>query len=279
MPELEPDGSILWYGFIHDISERKRTEEALREADRRKNEFLAMLGHELRNPLAPIRNAIKLMNRLTPDDPRQLWARDMVMRQMNHMVRLVDDLLDVSRIVQGKLILQKTTLDIATVVNQAVETSLPLLETRHHQLTVIQAGRPITVEGDGLRLAQVIGNLLNNAAKYTPEGGHIWLTVRPEDGEVAIAVRDSGEGIPPQLLPYIFELFTQADRTLDRAQGGLGLGLTIVRNIVAMHGGRVEAHSAGPGQGSEFVVRLPVLEESEHSHDGAKAGFLQDAPL
>jgi PAS domain S-box-containing protein len=244
----------------HDITERKRAEEALRVADRRKNEFLAMLGHELRNPLAPIRNAVQIMRRLGISDPKLQWARDIVDRQVDHLVRLVDDLLDVSRIVQGKLALKKAPVEIAAIVGPAVEASRPLMEQRHHGFTLALPEKPIWIEGDEVRLAQVVSNLLNNAAKYTPEGGQISLSVTRENGEAAIAVSDTGEGIPEALLPHVFDLFTQAERTLDRAQGGLGLGLTIVQSIVAQHGGRVEASSRGPGQGSQFVVRLPAVQ-------------------
>jgi PAS domain S-box-containing protein len=268
VPEREPDGSILWYGFIHDVTERKRTEEALREADRRKNEFLAMLGHELRNPLAPVRNAVQIMRKIGVDDPRLAWARDIVARQTEHLARLVDDLLDVSRIVQGKLVLKKAPVELAAVIGPAVEASRPLLEQRRQAFALALPEQPIWIEGDDVRLAQVVSNLLNNAAKYTPEGGRISLEAYRHDGEAVIAVRDTGEGIPESLLPHIFKLFTQAERTLDRAQGGLGLGLTIVQNIVAMHGGRVEASSRGPGQGSEFVVRLPTL-----GHEPAESGI------
>lgn len=269
VPEPESDGGILWHGFIHDITERKRAEEALRLADRRKNEFLAMLSHELRNPLAPIRNAAQLMRKLEVSDPRLRAARDIVDRQVDHLVRLVDDLLDVSRIVQGKLTLKKAPVELADIIEPAVEASRPLLDQRRHFFAVSLPEESVWVEGDAVRLAQVVSNLLNNAAKYTPEGGRVSLAASHAQGEVAIAVRDNGEGIPESLLPHIFDVFTQAERTLDRAQGGLGLGLTIVWNIVARHGGRVEAHSSGPGQGSEFVVRLPALESRLSRRHGA----------
>jgi signal transduction histidine kinase len=219
-----------------------------------------MLGHELRNPLAPIRNAIQLMRKLEMPDPRLHWARDVVDRQMNHLTRLVDDLLDVSRIVQGKLTLKKAPVDLAMVIDQAVEACRPAIEVRHHALAVSMPEEPLRVDGDRVRLTQVVSNLLDNAAKYTPEGGRIWLTVAHQNRDAVISVRDTGEGISSALLPYLFDVFTQGERTLDRTQGGLGLGLTIVRNIVAMHGGRIDAHSEGHGQGSEFVVRLPALD-------------------
>ncbi|HYE36218.1 PAS domain-containing protein [Methylocaldum sp.] len=242
-----------------NITERKQAEEMLREADRRKTEFLAMLGHELRNPLAPIRNAVQIMHKLDVNHPRVLWARDVVDRQVDHLARLVDDLLDVSRIVQGKLTLHKAPLDIATVIHQAIETSQSYIEAQHHTFSASMPNEPMPLEGDLVRLTQVVSNLLNNAAKYTRQGGRIWLTVTREDGEAVISVRDTGEGIPSTLLPYLFDIFTQGQRTLDRSQGGLGLGLTIVRKIVELHGGRIEAKSDGPGKGSEFIVRLPLI--------------------
>jgi len=242
-----------------NVTERKKAEQTLREADQRKTEFLAMLGHELRNPLAPIRTAVQIMRKLDPNHPKTLWARDVVDRQVDHLTRLVDDLLDVSRIVQGKLTLHKAPLDIATVIRQAIETSQSYIEAQHHTFSVSMPETPMPLEGDLVRLTQVVSNLLNNAAKYTRQGGRIWLTVAREDGDAVISVRDTGEGIPNTLLPHLFDIFTQGQRTLDRAQGGLGLGLTIVRKIVELHGGRIEARSDGPGKGSEFVVRLPLI--------------------
>ena len=254
-------GRLLGISMIgRDITERKRMEQTLIEADHRKNEFFAMLGHELRNPLAPIRNAVQIMGKLEGADPKLHWARAVVDRQVSHLARLVDDLLDVSRIVQGKLVLQKAPVEITAILDQAIETCRPFIDQRRHDFTVNIPKVPMRVFGDGLRLAQVVSNLLNNAAKYTPEGGRIWLTLRRENGNASISVRDNGEGIPPSLLPHIFNLFTQAERTVDRSQGGLGLGLAIVQNIVAMHGGRVEARSDGPGKGCEFEVKLPLLE-------------------
>lgn len=274
-----PDGSVRWVssigdfhydaqgapvrmiGVLRDITDRKQAEEALREADRQKNEFIAMLGHELRNPLAPIRNAVQVMRKLDTPDPKLQWARDVVDRQLDHLVRLVNDLLDVSRIVQGKLTLQTTLVDLATVVTQAVETSQPLIDSRHHTLTVTMPEGPIYLEGDEVRLGQVISNLLDNAAKYTPEGGRTWLTAVAENENAIISIRDTGEGISTALLPHLFDAFTQATRTLDRRQGGLGLGLMIVQKIVEMHGGQVEVKSEGLGKGSEFVIRLPLCEQ------------------
>ncbi len=245
-----------------DITDRKRMEEALKEADRRKDEFLAMLGHELRNPLAPILNAAHALKLVGPADADQQWAREVIERQTRRLARLVDDLLDVSRITQGKVTLAREPLDLSTIINHAVETSRPLIDERRHKLTVAFPPQPTRVEGDLTRLVQVVGNLLNNAAKYTDEGGHIWLEAAEEGDEAVIRVRDNGMGISADLLPHVFALFTQADRSLDRSHGGLGIGLTLVRHLVEMHGGRVEARSGGPGCGSEFIVRLPAMAPS-----------------
>ncbi|HYE36589.1 PAS domain S-box protein [Methylocaldum sp.] len=243
-----------------DMIERAQTEGALKEADFRKNEFIAMLGHELRNPLAPIRNAVHLMRKLDTPNPKLRWAREVINRQVEHLTRLVDDLLDVSRIVQGKLRLQKTPVDLTALLHQAVEATKPQIEARRHSFTATLPKHPLRFEADPVRLTQMVSNLLDNANKYTPAGGRIWLIVDHAGSEVAITVRDNGEGIPSALLPHLFDVFTQAERTLDRAQGGLGLGLTIVQKIAELHGGRVEARSEGPGKGSEFIVRLPLGE-------------------
>ncbi len=231
----------------------------VQEADRQKNEFLAMLAHELRNPLAPIRNAVHVLLAETVDADRQHWAKEVIARQVQQMVRMVDDLLDVSRITRGKIVLRKEPVDLAAVVADAVETSRPLIESRRHKLDVVVPAEPARVEGDRARLAQVVSNLLNNAAKYTDDGGRIWLAVEPAGGEVAVRVRDTGLGISAEMLPRVFEPFTQVDRSLDRTQGGLGIGLTLVRRLIELHGGRVEAKSDGPGRGSEFLVHLPAL--------------------
>ncbi len=228
----------------------------IQENDRRKNEFLAMLSHELRNPLAPVRNAVHVIRQCGIDHPHLNWARDVIDRQVTHLVRLVDDLLDVSRITRGKIRLQRESVDVANVVASAVETSRPLVSLHGHELTVELPDRPVHVMGDPARLAQILSNLVNNAAKYTPDGGRIWLTVEKEDGQIALRVRDTGAGIPKEMLSKVFDLFTQMDNSLDRAQGGLGVGLTLVRRLVEMHGGTVHAFSDGPGRGSEFVVRL-----------------------
>jgi PAS domain S-box-containing protein len=234
---------------------------ALKETDRRKDEFLAMLAHELRNPLAPIRNAVQIFRAKGPPVPELQWARDVIDRQVQHMTRLVDDLLDVSRITQGKIELRKERVQLATIVNGAVEASRPLIEKWGHHLTVTLPSEPVYLDVDQTRMAQVLLNLLNIAAKYTEQGGQIWLTTEREGEHAVLRVKDTGAGIPPEMLSRIFEMFTQLDRSLDRSQGGLGIGLTLVQSLVEMHGGRVEAHSEGPGRGSEFVVRLPLATE------------------
>jgi signal transduction histidine kinase len=239
--------------------ERKRAEEALKQADRRKDEFLAMLAHELRNPLAPVLTALETMGLRDMGDPDQQRAREIIERQVHQMTRLVDDLLDVSRITRGKIKLQAEPVDLATVVARAVEVSRPLIDARHHHLTVTLPDHPVLLDADMTRLAQVVTNLLNNAAKYTERGGQIRLTVQKEGEEAVVRVRDTGVGIAKELLPQVFGLFTQLDRSLDRSQGGLGIGLTLARRLVEMHGGTIQAFSDGPGQGSEFVVRLPAL--------------------
>ena len=244
-----------------DITMLKEAEEALRETDRRKDEFLAMLAHELRNPLAPIRNAVSIMGMAEGDREAQRWAREVIDRQVRHMSSLVDDLLDVSRITQGKITLTKAPLAVSSFINAAVESSRPLIDARRHDLEVGLPEEPMRVEGDLTRLSQVVLNLLINAAKYTPEGGHIRLTVEREGGMCRISVRDDGEGISPETLPRVFDLFTQGNRSLDRSQGGLGVGLTLVKRLVEMHGGTVQAHSEGHGKGSEFVVLLPLLQD------------------
>jgi len=235
--------------------------EALQDADRRKNEFMAMLAHELRNPLAPIRNAVKILELSASPDPQVQWVTEVIDRQVQQMTRLVDDLLDVSRITQGKLKLEKQPVRLAVVVDRAVEMVQSLIAARKHQLTVSLPQEPVSLEADPPRLAQVLANLLMNAAKYTDDGGQIWLTAEAQGDELVITVRDTGMGIPPELLPRVFDPFIQEERSLDRAQGGLGLGLTLVRSLVELHGGRVEASSAGRGQGSQFVLRLPLLKE------------------
>ncbi len=246
-------------GIGIDITDRKRYEQSLQDADRRKDEFLAMLGHELRNPLAPIRNAAQVIRLLSPSDPNVRRSTEVIERQVEHMSRLVEDLLDVSRITRGKITLQKEPVELAAVLARAVETARPLIDARRHRLTVTLPSTVLRVNADPTRLAQVVANLLTNAAKYTEEGGHITLGVESDADTATIRVRDTGVGIPREMLSRVFELFTQVERSLARSEGGLGIGLTLVKNLVELHGGTVEAHSDGPGRGSEFVVRLPVL--------------------
>jgi PAS domain S-box-containing protein len=257
-------------GIVRDITERKRLEQELRqrvdelaEADRQKNEFLAMLAHELRNPMAPICNALHLMKMPGAESAMVEEAREMMERQMHHLVRLVDDLLDVSRIIRGNIELRKERLDLAVAVARAVETAHPVIDAHGHELNVSLPEHPVFVEADLIRLAQIIANLLTNAAKYTNSAGRIWLTVEREDGHGVVRVRDSGIGIVPELLPRLFDVFFQGDRSLARSQGGLGIGLTLVKRLVEMHGGTVTGSSAGLGLGSEFVIRLPALSEAE----------------
>jgi PAS domain S-box-containing protein len=256
----DADGAPLYtISAVRDITERKRAQDALRDSDRRKDEFLAMLAHELRNPLAPIRNAITLLEQLCPRDEALKWATAVIHRQSEHLTRLVDDLLDVSRITQGKIKLQKERIDLITVIERAVEVSRPMMDQRKQQLTVSLPDETVMFEGDLTRLSQVVSNLLNNASKYSENGGQIWLSAKLNSTEMVLRIRDTGIGIPPDFLPHVFELFTQSDHSLDRSHGGLGIGLTLVRALVQMHGGTVEALSDGLGHGSEFVVRLPVL--------------------
>jgi PAS domain S-box-containing protein len=255
----DEDGHLRGFAKVtRDLSERKRM-EALEEQGRHLTEFLAMLAHELRNPLAPIRNAVGIMS-VTPDTPPQIaWCRDVIERQTSHLTRLVDDLLDVSRITRGKLRMQGAPMDVKAAVMRAVEATRPLIDARRHHLHLELGAEPLPVNGDMTRLAQVIINLLNNAAKYTPEGGEISVVARVDADDVIVCVKDNGAGIPAQLLENVFDLFAQGERTIDRSEGGLGIGLTLARRIVALHGGTIVAKSEGVGKGSEFVVRLPML--------------------
>lgn len=246
------------------IAEQARQSEELRDADRRKDEFLAMLAHELRNPLAPIRNGLEILRMADRDRAVVRRTHGMMCRQVDHMSRLVDDLLDVSRITRGKVELRREVVDLNAVLARAAEAARPLIDARRHRLVVTQPGRPVMVSADPTRLAQVVGNLLTNAAKYSDEGGRIELILE-EDGEAIVRVRDTGLGIPADMLPRVFDMFTQVGRTLDRADGGLGIGLTLVKSLVELHGGSVAAASAGLGKGSEFTVRLPKPARAEES--------------
>ena len=301
----DPAGRKYVAGFGADITRYKQLElelersvEQLRAADRRKDEFLAMLGHELRNPLASVHNDVRIVRRVSPDDRTLDQATERIERQVAHMARLVDDLLDVSRISQGRISLQKERLELAALIEGALATSQPVVEAHRHTLSVTLPARPVHLEGDPVRLIQVVRNLLDNAAKYTEDGGQIWLeaevagchrapsplqmaktdndggrvdgsssvaaaTCSREGHELIVRVRDTGRGISPEFLPYVFDVFTQADHTLDRSQGGLGIGLTLVKKLVELHGGKVAAYSAGPGQGSEFSVLVPIVETAQ----------------
>jgi signal transduction histidine kinase len=241
--------------------EREQLILALREADRRKDEFLAMLAHELRNPLAPVRHALEVFQLRAPQDELLQRAFASADRQVSHMTRLVDDLLDVSRITRGKVEIRPRLVTLKEVVEGAIQACDPLIQQRHHVLSVTLPEEPLILNVDSTRMTQVVANLLHNAAKYTPSGGHIDMTARRENGELVLSVRDNGVGLRPDMLQRVFDLFVQVDQGSDRAQGGLGLGLTLVRSLVEMHGGKVSAHSQGLSQGSEFIVRLPLPAE------------------
>lgn len=235
--------------------------EALKETDRRKDEFLAMLAHELRNPLAPVRNAVHILRASSPGNAETQWAQDVIERQVQQMSRLVDDLLDVSRIARGKIDLKRERLAIATAVSNAVEAARPLIERGRHEFSLAVPSEPLYVEADAARLSQIFSNLLANAAKYTDPGGRIHVQIERADDRVAVHVCDNGMGIPAEMLSSVFDMFVQVERAGDRSQGGLGIGLTLVKRLAELHGGSVEAKSAGAGLGSEFIVRLPLAPE------------------
>ena len=246
------------YQIRDHLAARRSAEEALRDADRRKDEFLAMLAHELRNPLAPLRNSLHVLRATNRGDTTLERLGAIMERQLSNLVRLVDDLLEVARITRGKIELRCEAIDIAAVARGAIETSRPLIDVAGHRLDVTLPQEPMMLEGDAVRLNQVISNLLNNAAKYTDPGGHIRLTMEREGEWLAIAVRDNGIGIAPEMLGRVFDLFTQAERGYNRTHGGLGIGLTLVKRLVEMHGGTITARSEGLGRGSELVLRLPL---------------------
>ena len=256
------DGGIAIY--YRDITERKRLEAMAHEADRRKDEFIATLAHELRNPLAPIRTGLHVLSR-APEADVSGRVRAMMERQVNHMVRLIDDLMDVARISRGKLELRRERVPLAQVVQSALETSKPLLDAAGHELSLALPAGEVWLDADATRIAQAIANLLNNAAKYTPPHGKVALAAQVQGGSVSIGVTDNGAGIAREMLPHVFEMFVQGGSTLERAQGGLGIGLTLVRQLVEMHGGSVSAQSAGPGQGSTFTIVLPVASQPRAS--------------
>ena len=251
------------------IGELRRAEEALREADRRKDEFLAVLAHELRNPLAPIRYAVAMARRQDRTGGERLQAQAIIERQVEHMGRLLDDLLDVSRITRGTLILRPSSVDLASVVTAAQESARPLIEARGHTLVVELPREPVRLTADPVRLAQILANLLINSAKYTDRGGRIVLEARLDGGELVLRVRDNGIGISAEMMPRMFTLFAQASPAIERSEGGLGIGLSLVRGLVELHGGTVRAYSRGPGQGAEFVVRLPIGDPAQVCEDDA----------
>lgn len=259
-PVLGPDGEVeSIVGTSRDITERKRNEESLQQADQQKNAFLAQLAHELRNPLAPIRNAVRIFRSKPDADPDVLWASEVIDRQVDHLTRLIDDLLDVSRISRNKLELRRQRISLQDVVWGAVEIGRPVIDQNRHELTVKMSAEPVYLLADLARLTQVLMNLLINAAKYTEAGGHIELSAGLEGADAVMRVKDDGIGIDAETLPRLFEMFFQADPSLERSQGGLGIGLSLVRSVMELHGGTVTAHSAGKGEGSEFIVRVPAL--------------------
>jgi PAS domain S-box-containing protein len=260
LPVRDESGRVVkWFGTSTDIDDRKRAEEQLQKADRRKDEFLATLAHELRNPLAPLRNGLQIMRMAGGDAGAVERAQGVMERQLGQMVRLVDDLLDISRITRGKLLLHRERVDLAGVVQSALEGSRPLIEASGNRLTVSLPPEPVEMDADPMRLAQVFANLLTNAAKYTERGGDIWLIAKRRGAEVVVSVRDTGIGIAAEHLPHLFEMFSQLTPALERSQGGLGIGLSLSKGLVEMHDGSIEARSEGPGKGSEFTVRLPVV--------------------
>jgi len=288
---VRKDGTMFWANVIitalydsehrvrgfakvtRDMTERRRI-EALEHGERKMNEFLAMLGHELRNPLAPIRNALDLMRIQSNGDSTHEWARNVIDRQLTQLTRLVDDLLDVGRITSGKIALHKMPVEINTAVQRAVEAVRPLADASRHTLDVRLSPQPLAVDGDLTRLSQAVLNLLTNAIKYTPAGGSIELAVAREGDYAAVRVKDSGIGMAPELIPTVFDLFVQGERSLDRSEGGLGIGLTLVKRLVSLHGGTVSAHSEGPGRGSEFAIYLPALPQSTSARE-----LPQDEPV
>jgi signal transduction histidine kinase/ActR/RegA family two-component response regulator len=264
LSRLEAEEGLLVLAAVRDVTERKRIEEALKDADRRKDEFLAMLSHELRNPLAPILNALQVLQLQNGETPRQQEAQAIIERQVGQLTHLVDDLLDVSRTVTGRIQLRRERIAVSHIVERAVETARPLIDQHRHELTVSLPSDSLWLFADSARLEQVVTNLLTNAAKYTDDGGRIWLSVHRNGDQAVLRVRDTGVGISPTFLPRVFDLFTQAERSSDRLQGGLGIGLALVKRLVEMHEGTVEVFST-IGKGSEFVVSLPMALTNEFS--------------
>ena len=257
------DNARLYSSLQREIVRSRQAEEELQDANRRKDEFLAMLSHELRNPLAPIRNAVEVLRRLSPPDSKLTMARDVIDRQVSLLARLVEELLDVSRISRGKISLKKEAVDLGRIIAHAVETARPMIDVRSQTLAVSVPPAPVWLSADFARLSQVVANLLNNASKYTGEGGRIEISAGAGEGEATIVVRDNGAGIEAQLLPKVFDLFVQGERALDRGQGGLGIGLTLVKRLVELHQGSVAVASDGPGRGATFTVTLPCISAVE----------------
>jgi signal transduction histidine kinase/CheY-like chemotaxis protein len=283
-----PTGSDrpLFTGFVRDISQEREAEKRtyglmteLREADQRKDEFLATLAHELRGPLAPLCNMLEILKRVDGNDDLLEHSRAAMERQLSQLVRLVDDLLDMSRITRNKLDLRKQRVELSSVIHQAMETTRPLAESAGHKVAVTIPPEPIYLHADPVRLAQVFGNLLNNSCKYTEPGGHIWLTAQRQGSDAVVWVKDNGVGIPSDKLAGIFDMFTQVDRSLERSQGGLGIGLSLVKRLVEMHDGTVEALSEGEERGSEFVVRLPVMLGTPQSQAPAEPSTSDEAAV
>ncbi|HEY2927770.1 response regulator [Piscinibacter sp.] len=262
------------YRSLHwEIIERRVAEAELQEANQRKDEFLAMLSHELRNPLAPIRNALEVIRRIAPPDPTFTWAGEVMDRQVSHLTRLVEELLDVARISQGKISLNKEPIELCALIAQSVEAAQPFIDEHGHALRVTLPQQPVWLQGDFARLSQVLANLLHNAAKYSEEGGRIELELRVDNGEALISVRDNGIGIDAALLPRIFDLFAQGSRSLDRSQGGLGVGLTLARRLVELHGGRLDAASEGLKKGAQFTIRIPCVSVVQDGETAAPQTF------
>jgi len=282
VPICDAQGRVVeWIGAASDITERKAAEEKLRESDRRKDEFLAMLAHELRNPIAPISAAAALLQRVKPDEALVRRTSEIIARQVGHMTALIDDLLDVSRVTRGLVELERAPLDLGEVLRDAVEQVSPLIQARRHELVLALPPQPVIVVGDEKRLVQVVANLLNNAAKYTPEGGRLAVRASVQDGRACIEVNDNGIGMAPELTKRVFDLFAQAERSADRSLGGLGLGLALVKSLVELHGGTVGCESAGEGKGSRFFACLPCLagEASPQSAPGNAPDAAVPPPL
>lgn len=261
--QLDERGAIAgWIGSLVDINDQIVSEAAMRDAEARKTEFLGMLGHELRNPLAAIRNAAAVLERVPSDDLRVRWVHDLLERQVEHVMQLVDDLLDISRVSRGALRLHLAPVELRQILEHAVEMVQPMLHRRAQQMSVSFGATPIWVQGDSVRLAQLFENLLTNASKYTDDGGTVALALEAHDGRARVSVRDNGIGIEPQMLGRVFDLFVQDDRSINRSHGGLGTGLSLARHLVELHDGTIEARSGGAGQGSEFIVTLPALPAS-----------------